>query len=221
MAADLQLGRTSVHLATAAVTVPYRLLLLGGGLEIVSSQPCSCLACLYKEPALRAALTTPPTQVHVMLTAAAPEPHIQRLLASAGATLCSHSVCAAADPAALLPRLDPKWQEPSLRLQLPLASGGQLAEASPGVLLLSSSLASLDAKRAAALGQVVAAGEADLLPGCPELCVPVGATLWTMVHEQGEAPVGTSCCACTWWMQNLSLGWTGGQARLKPCNGLL
>ncbi|KAI3426224.1 hypothetical protein D9Q98_008600 [Chlorella vulgaris] len=123
-------------------------------------------------------------QVHVMLTAAAPEPHIQRLLASAGATLCSHSVCAAADPAALLPRLDPKWQEPSLRLQLPLASGGQLAEASPGVLLLSSSLASLDAQRAAALGQVVAAGEADLLPGCPELCVPVGATLWTMVHEQ-------------------------------------
>lgn len=61
--------------------------------------------------------------------------------------------------------------------------GGQLAEAAPGVLLLSSSC--LDARRAIALGQYVAAGEAAPQPGCPELSVPVATTLWTMVHEQG------------------------------------
>lgn len=117
-----------------------------------------------------------------MLTAAGPEPHIDRFLDAAAATLCDHSMHA--DPRALLPRLDAKWVEPSLGLPVPLALGGQLGEAAPGLLLLSSS--ALDARAAIGLGQLLAAGEAVLCPGCLELCVSVGATLWTMVQEQGE-----------------------------------
>jgi hypothetical protein len=124
-------------------------------------------------------------QINVMLTSAAPEPHIQRLLGTLAATLCDHSVraCAAA-PRRLLPTLDARWADPALGLAVPLAVGGQLAEAGPGVLLLSSS--TLDTKRAIGLGQYMAAGEVALVPGCPELFVPVSATYWTMVHEQGE-----------------------------------
>jgi hypothetical protein len=124
-------------------------------------------------------------QVNVMLTSAAPEPHIQRLLGMLVATLCDHSVRACgADPRHLLPTLDARWADPGLGLAVPLAVGGQLAEAGPGVLLLSSS--TLDTKRAIGLGQYMAAGEVALKPGCPELCVPVSATYWTMVNEQGE-----------------------------------
>lgn len=124
-----------------------------------------------------------------MLTAAAPEPHIQRLLSSLASALTDHSVrAAAAEPRRLLPTLDARWVDPALGVAAPLAVGGQLAEASAGVLLLSSS--TLDTKRAIGLGQYMAAGEAALAPGCPELCVPVGATLWTIMMQQGEG--GTS-----------------------------
>lgn len=120
-----------------------------------------------------------------MLTAAAPEPHIQRLLSHLAATLCDHSVRASAsDPRRLLPALDSKFVDPVLGVAAPLAVGGQLAEASGGVLLLCSS--TLDTKRSIGLGQYMAAGQAALGgPTCPELCVPVEATLWTLVHEQG------------------------------------
>jgi hypothetical protein len=125
-----------------------------------------------------------------MLASAGPEPHIQRFLAAVVSALCDHSVtAAAADPRCLLPALDAKWAEPSLGVAAQLALGGRLGEAAPGVLLLSSS--TLDAKRAASLGQLLAAGEAVLRPGCPELCVPMGATVWTTVHEQG----GWSACS--------------------------
>jgi len=123
-------------------------------------------------------------QVNLMLTAASTEPHIQRFLWAAAAMLCDHSVTASsADPRSLLPALHAKHVDPAMGVAVPLAVGGQLAEAAPGVLLLSSS--ALDPKRAAGLGQCIAACEAALHPGCPELCVPVGATFWTMVHEQG------------------------------------
>lgn len=126
-------------------------------------------------------------QVNVMLTAAGPEPHVERLLGWAAATLCDHSVRASA-AAPLLPCLHPKWADPALGVAAPLAAGGQLSEASPGVLLVASS--ALDTKRAIGLGQYMAAGEAALQPGCPELCVPIGATLWTTVHQQGALPGG-------------------------------
>lgn len=178
------------------------------------------------------ALCLPPPQVNLCLTAAAPEPPIQRLLGALASALADHSVRGAADdPRRLLPCLDARWTDPALGVASPLALGGQLAEASCGVLLLSSS--TLDTKRAIGLGQYMAAGEAVLAPGCPELVVPVswqglggacenepeavcggvcatlharpcsslrspgacpctaappaqvGATLWTMVHEQG------------------------------------
>ncbi len=62
------------------------------------------------------------------------------------------------------------------------------------MLLLSSSC--LDARRAIALGQYVAAGEAALQPGCPELSVPVATTVWTIVHEQGgwDTRLLLRCC---------------------------
>ncbi|KAL4448489.1 hypothetical protein ABPG75_005708 [Micractinium tetrahymenae] len=133
-------------------------------------------------------------QVNIMLTAAAPEPHLQRFLRAAAATLCDHSVAASsADPKRLVPRLDQKFVAPVLGVAAPLAIGGQLAEAAPGVLLLSSSC--LDTRRAIALGQYVAAGEAALQPGCPELCVPVETTLWTMVHEQDLSKSGRCIAA--------------------------
>ena len=149
-----------------------------------------------------------------MLTSAAPEPHIQRFLVAAAAALCGHSVVASPCTAdrggsgcggggkRLLPSLDRKWAEPRLGLPVPLVLGGQLAEAAGGVLLLSSAV-SLDAKRAIGLGQYLAAGQAVLDPGtggssdsaaaaaAEEHCctVPTGATLWTMVHEQGEGVI--------------------------------
>ena len=135
-----------------------------------------------------------------MLTSAAPEPHIQRLLSRLAAALCDRAVHAAPDPRRLLPALDAKWADPALGVASPLACGGQLAEAGCGVLLLSSS--TLDTRRTIALGQYVAAGEAALQPGCPELCVPVAATLWTTVHEQGtlgwggEGDAAGVCCCC-------------------------
>lgn len=120
-----------------------------------------------------------------MLTAAAPEPHIQRLLAALASALCERSVHASpAGARRLLPALDGRWTDPALGVATPLAVGGQLSEAAQGVLLLSSS--TLDTKGAIGLGQYLAAGEAVLHPGCPELRVPVSATLWTVVHEQGE-----------------------------------
>lgn len=117
-----------------------------------------------------------------MVTSAGREPHVQRFLAAAASELCDHSVTAI-DSSRLLPTLDAKWKEPSLGVTAPLARGGQLGEAASGVLLLSSD--TLDAKRAATLGHLLAAGEAALRPSCPELCLPLGATLWTSVHEQG------------------------------------
>lgn len=143
---------------------------------------CHLFAAILCSPPLLLPL---PLQVNVMLTAAAPEPHIQRMLSHLGATLCDHSVIAsAADPHRLLPALDSKFVDPVLGVAAPLAVGGQLAEASSGVLLLCSS--TLDTKRSIGLGQYMAAEQVALGgPACPELCVPVGATLWTLVHEQG------------------------------------
>lgn len=107
-----------------------------------------------------------------MLTSGGPEPPIQRLLASLAATLTDHSVRGAAgDPRRLLPCLDARWADPALGVAAALALGGQLSEASAGVLLLSSS--TLDTKRAIGLGQYMAAGEAVLAPGCPEQVVTV------------------------------------------------
>ena len=152
----------------------------GGRGAMKLSSACKA-SCLYMQPNP----LSRPSQVNLMLTAAAPEPHIQRLLTHLASTLCDHSVRAsAADPRRLLPTLDSKFVDPVLGVAAPLAVGGQLAEASAGVLLLCSS--SLDTKRSIGLGQYMAAGQAELGgPACPELCVPVEATMWTLVHEQG------------------------------------
>ncbi|KAL4438185.1 hypothetical protein ABPG77_010546 [Micractinium sp. CCAP 211/92] len=133
-------------------------------------------------------------QVNIMLTSAAPEPHVQRFLRAAAAALCDHSVVASGtDGKLLVPRLDPNCVLPGLKVAGPVVIGGQLAEAATGVLLLSSSC--LDARRAIALGQYVAAGEAVPQPGCPELSVPVATTLWTMVHEQDLSKLGRCAAA--------------------------
>lgn len=57
-----------------------------------------------------------------MLASAAPEPHVQRFLRAAAATLCHHSVVASsADPKHLVPHLDPKFVVPALGVAAPLA----------------------------------------------------------------------------------------------------
>ncbi len=148
---------------------------------------------------LRTALSILPhihVQVNVLLRTAGPEPHVSRLVQQLAATLCAPSVLAAgtgADAKQLLPRLEPKYTEPFSQLPLPVAVGGQLAAANGGVLLLSS--ASLDTKRALGLARCLAAGQAALAPGCPELCVPVTAAAWCLVAEQDLARPGSSKAA--------------------------
>ena len=75
--------------------------------------------------------------------------------------------------------------------------GGAVAQASAGVLLLSSS--SLTTKQALGLAQAVHAGQVALQPGCPELSVPITATLWTEVNAidalgRAVQARGSACC---------------------------
>lgn len=159
-------------------------------------ESCSRLGAACGSVALRCAScrrrASSPRQVHVMLTSAGPEPPVQRLLGALASALTDHSVRGVAgDPRRLLPCLDARWVDPVLGVPAPLALGGQLAEASAGVLLLSSS--TLDTKRAIGLGQYVAAGEAVLEPGCPELVVPVRAGAggtWGVFRELQRAAAG-------------------------------
>ena len=86
-------------------------------------------------------------------------------------------------------------------------------------MLLLSSAVSVDAKRAIGLGQYLAAGQAVLNPGSgsgapwdvAEHCtVPIGATLWTVVHEQGERG------SHSW-----NLGWLLDFLPFQCCRGML
>lgn len=123
-----------------------------------------------------------------MLTAA-PEPHLHRLLHAAASTLCQHSVACGTDHKALLPRLYEKFVEPSCGAQVPLALGGQVAEASGGVLLLHSRL---KGKHGAALASALLAGSVALAPNAPELAVRLSPSVWCLVEDQGELLAG--CC---------------------------
>ena len=120
-----------------------------------------------------------------MLFTQGPEPHLHALLRSAATALCPLSLAVGGcsggptDPKSLLPRLDKKPGEACLPPDVPLALGGTLGEAGGGLLLLGS--AGLTTKAALGLAQGLRAGEASLMPGFPELTVPLTASLWSEV----------------------------------------
>lgn len=130
-------------------------------------------------------LTRPcsPLQVNLLLLTSGHEPHLQRLLQQAALGLCCQSVAGSTDGKQLLPHLFAKFVEPSLQLQIPLALGGRLAQASSGVLLLHSS--QLSGKQGAALAACLRASSTPLAPNMPELAVRLTPTTWCVAEDQG------------------------------------
>ncbi|GAB4817454.1 hypothetical protein N2152v2_004500 [Parachlorella kessleri] len=124
-------------------------------------------------------------QVNLLLLCKGPEPHLSRLMRQAAAGLCQHSVLGGVDAKQLLlPRVFPKYVEPSLAMPpLPMALGGQLAAANSGVLLLNSQL---PPKQGAALADCLRAGTVALTSD-PALALPLRTTVWFDAEEQDAA----------------------------------